>query len=118
MLLARRCRVAGAPGAAPLPSAGMAAFGFAPTPRAAAADVMLNPHRLAKVVVGISKARVQSLLGAPWRTIRYNDEETPENEIWEYRGKDVSGPYRLHLEFDPQGKLSVVSKVPDPPNAP
>jgi outer membrane protein assembly factor BamE (lipoprotein component of BamABCDE complex) len=45
----------------------------------------LNAQHLAKVVPGISKARVKELLGAPWRTVQYNDLDERENEFWEYR---------------------------------
>jgi hypothetical protein len=81
-------------------------------PRAGAAR-SIDPALLAKVVTGISKAQVKSLLGDPWRTVQYNDLEAVENEIWEYRGKDAQGTYRVHIEFDPQGSVVVVGKIPD-----
>jgi hypothetical protein len=77
------------------------------------ASVAIDPQILAKVVPGISKAQVKSLLGAPWRTVQYNDEEEVENEIWEYRGKDALGTYRVHIEFDQHGTVLIVGKIPD-----
>lgn len=68
---------------------------------------------LAKVVPGISKAQVTALLGAPWRTVQYNDLDEVENEFWEYRGKDSQGTYRVHIEFDKQGVVLIVGKIPD-----
>jgi hypothetical protein len=73
----------------------------------------IDPQVLAKVVPGISKAQVKSLLGAPWRTVQYNDDEEVENEIWEYRGKDAQGAYRVHIEFDQHDTVVIVGKIPD-----
>lgn len=78
-----------------------------------AAFAAIDPQVLAKVVPGISKARVTALLGAPWRTVQYNDLDEAENEFWEYRGKDSHGPYRVHIEFDKQGIVLIVGKIPD-----
>jgi hypothetical protein len=82
-------------------------------PGAAAAARSIDPALLAKVVPGISKAQVKSLLGDPWRTVQYNDLDEVENEIWEYRGKDAHGTYRVHIEFDQHGTVVVVGKIPD-----
>lgn len=79
----------------------------------AAASTAIDPQVLAKVVPGISKAQVTALLGAPWRTVQYNDLDEVENEFWEYRGKDTQGPYRVHIEFDKQGIVLIVGKIPD-----
>ena len=73
----------------------------------------IDPALLAKVVPGISKGQVKSLLGDPWRTVQYNDLDEVENEIWEYRGKDAHGTYRVHIEFDQRGSVVVVGKIPD-----
>jgi hypothetical protein len=73
----------------------------------------VNPHRLSKIVPGISKAKVKSLLGTPWRTVQYNDEEILENEIWEYRGHDAYGNYRIHIEFDRRDVVLIVQKIPE-----
>ena len=76
-------------------------------------DAAIDPQVLAKVVPGISKAQVKALLGAPWRTVQYNDLDEVENEFWEYRGKDSHGTYRVHIEFDKQGIVVIVGKIPD-----
>jgi hypothetical protein len=73
----------------------------------------IDPKILAKVLPGISKVRVKSLLGAPWRTVQYNDLDETENEFWEYRGTDAQGTYRVHIEFDQHGTVVIVGKVPD-----
>jgi outer membrane protein assembly factor BamE (lipoprotein component of BamABCDE complex) len=73
----------------------------------------IDAQVLAKVVPGISKAQVKSLLGDPWRTVQYNDEEEIENEFWEYRGKDSHGTYRVHIEFDKHDTVVIVGKIPD-----
>lgn len=75
----------------------------------------IDPLVLAKVVPGISKAQVKSLLGDPWRTVQYNDldENESENEFWEYRGKDSHGTYRVHIEFDQHDTVLIVGKIPD-----
>jgi outer membrane protein assembly factor BamE (lipoprotein component of BamABCDE complex) len=82
-------------------------------PPSAAPVQAIDPQVLAKVVPGISKAQVKSLLGDPWRTVQYNDEEEIENEFWEYRGKDSHGTYRVHIEFDKQDIVLIVGKIPD-----
>ena len=70
-------------------------------------------RQAAKVIPGMSKAKVRSLLGAPWRTVQYNDEEQVENEIWEYRGEDSHGKFRIHIEFDRHDIVRIVGKIPD-----
>jgi outer membrane protein assembly factor BamE (lipoprotein component of BamABCDE complex) len=81
-------------------------------PTAGAQIGVVRPGQAAKVVPGMSKAKVRSLLGAPWRTVQYNDEEF-ENEIWEYRGEDSQGKYRIHIEFDRHDIVRIVGKIPD-----
>jgi hypothetical protein len=83
-----------------------------PAPDPAAAQ-KIDPQVLAKVVPGISKTQVKSLLGDPWRTVQYNDLDAIENEFWEYRGRDADGPYRVHIEFDTHDTVVIVGKVPD-----
>ena len=73
----------------------------------------IDPQILAKIVPGISKGQVKSLLGNPWRTVQYNDLDEIENEFWEYRGKDAHGTYRVHVEFDQHGTVVIVGKIPD-----
>lgn len=92
-------------------SAALAAEATAAKPAADASSI--DPQVLAKVVPGISKAQVTSLLGAPWRTVQYNDLDEVENELWEYRGKDSQGTYRVHIEFNRQGIVLIVGKIPD-----
>ncbi|HEY6619867.1 MAG TPA: outer membrane protein assembly factor BamE [Steroidobacteraceae bacterium] len=93
----------------PLSAAVAAAAANAP----ADAPPAIDPQVLAKVVPGISKTQVKALLGAPWRTVQYNDLDEVENEFWEYRGKDSQGSYRVHIEFDKQGIVLIVGKIPD-----
>src|ERR1700728_1413435 len=93
------------------PRPGMAADDAKP-PSAAPVQA-IDPQVLAKVVPGISKTQVKSLLGDPWRTVQYNDEEEIENEFWEYRGKDSHGTYRVHIEFDKHDTVVIVGKIPD-----
>jgi hypothetical protein len=84
-----------------------------PKPPAGLSAQLIDPKVLAKVLPGISKAQVKSLLGAPWRTVQYNDLDEIENEFWEYRGKDSQGTYRVHIEFDQHGTVVIVGKIPD-----
>jgi len=93
------------------PGLGVAAEDAKPPPSAPVQAI--DPQVLAKVVPGISKTQVKSLLGDPWRTVQYNDEEEIENEIWEYRGKDSHGTYRVHIEFDRHDTVLIVGKIPD-----
>ncbi len=74
---------------------------------------VINAKQLAKVKPGLSKAQVKSMLGTPWRTIQYNDLDELEDEIWEYRGSDANGSYRLHIEFDHHDFVHIVGKIPD-----
>jgi hypothetical protein len=75
-------------------------------------------QKLAKISPGAStKSQVLSLLGTPWRTVQYNDMERLEDEIWEYRGLDANGSYRIHIEFGPHDVVRVIGKIPDSPSA-
>jgi len=49
----------------------------------------IDPQALTNLAKGMSKSKVKSLLGEPWRTVQYNDLDDVENEFWEYRGKDA-----------------------------
>lgn len=70
--------------------------------------------RTAKLTPGKStKAQVQALLGAPWRTVQYSDLGVLEDEIWEYRGIDPGGSYRIHIEFDHHDVVHLIGKIPD-----
>ena len=77
-----------------------------------------NGQKLARILAKITpgattKAQVRSVLGAPWRTVQYNDMDKLEDEIWEYRGTDADGTYRIHIEFDHHDVVRVVGKIPD-----
>ena len=83
-------------------------------PGTASPVVAISEQKLAQLTPGVStKAQVQSLLGAPWRTVQYNDLDQLENEIWEYRGTDANGNYRIHIEFDHHDIVQIVGKIPD-----
>jgi outer membrane protein assembly factor BamE (lipoprotein component of BamABCDE complex) len=73
----------------------------------------IDPQTLENLKKGMSKSKVKSLLGEPWRTVQYNDLDDIENEFWEYRGKDDQGPFRVHIEFDKQGSVVLVAKIPE-----
>src|SRR6202789_3869413 len=65
----------------------------------------ISAAKLAQVKPGAStKAEVQSLLGAPWRILQFNDcgmsMPGQADESWDYRGKNDKGPYRAHTKFD------------------
>jgi outer membrane protein assembly factor BamE (lipoprotein component of BamABCDE complex) len=74
---------------------------------------------LAKVTPGrTSKAEVLALLGKPWRETVLDEEDVmypgdPAVEVWEYRGHDANGTYRVHIEFDKTGATSLVARIPD-----
>jgi outer membrane protein assembly factor BamE (lipoprotein component of BamABCDE complex) len=79
---------------------------------------LINERKAARVVPGLStKTQVQSLLGAPWRIVQFNDcgmaMEGQADETWDYRGRDARGMYRLHIEFDDRGVADLVAKIPD-----
>jgi hypothetical protein len=85
-----------------------------PTAGTAAAVGTISEQKLAAITPGTTtKAQVQALLGAPWRSIRYTDMDQIEDEIWEYRGEDASGGYRIHIEFDSHDIVHVIGKIPD-----
>ena len=78
----------------------------------------LTEQRLARVTPGLStKAQIESLLGAPWRVVQFNDcgmsMPGQADETWDYRGKDAGGAYRLHIEFDDSGIATLVAKIPE-----
>ncbi|HEV7356726.1 MAG TPA: hypothetical protein VGN99_01940 [Steroidobacteraceae bacterium] len=102
--------------------AALAMLGFLLSAAAAAEDAAkpqrsaaqsLDPQALTNLTKGMSKSKVKSLLGEPWRTVQYNDLDDVENEFWEYRGKDEQGPFRVHIEFDKQGSVVLIAKIPE-----
>ncbi|HEX8826838.1 MAG TPA: hypothetical protein VF778_01870 [Xanthobacteraceae bacterium] len=73
---------------------------------------------IAQIVPGQStKADIESLLGAPWRVVQFNDcgmaMDDQADETWEYRGADQDGNYRLHVEFGDNGVVHLIAKIPD-----
>jgi outer membrane protein assembly factor BamE (lipoprotein component of BamABCDE complex) len=78
----------------------------------------ISAEKLAQLVPGTStKAQIQSLLGAPWRILQFNDcgmsMPGQADETWDYRGRNAKGTYRLHIEFDDKDVASLVAKIPD-----
>ena len=73
----------------------------------------LNMETLAKIKVGSStSAEVEQLLGAPWRTTNYGDcNPVDYQELWEYVGKDSTGLFRLHIEFDEDHIVRIVARA-------
>jgi hypothetical protein len=85
-----------------------------PSPAAGVLSGQKVAQKLAKITPGVStKAQVRSLLGAPWRTVQYNDLDQLEDEIWEYRGADATGTFRVHIEFDHHDVVHILAKIPD-----
>ena len=69
---------------------------------------------LAKVTPGqTTKAQIEALLGEPWRTTFSDDADEPGPVVWEYRGQDPNGTYRVHIEFDSHGVTTLIAKIPD-----
>jgi outer membrane protein assembly factor BamE (lipoprotein component of BamABCDE complex) len=74
---------------------------------------------LDKVVPGhTTKAEVEALLGKPWRDTALDDETIPypgdpSRDIWEFRGRDSHGAYRVHIEFDQHNVTTLIAKIPD-----
>jgi|SRR5712692_1940649 len=70
-----------------------------------------------KIKVGTSTAaQVKALLGTPWRTTNYGETycgcpHADFQEVWEYRGADSTGRYRLHIEFDERGIARILVKT-------
>jgi outer membrane protein assembly factor BamE (lipoprotein component of BamABCDE complex) len=78
----------------------------------------ISAAKLAQVKPGTStKAEVQSLLGAPWRILQFNDcgmsMPGQADETWDYRGRNARGTYRVHIEFDDSDVARLVAKIPD-----
>jgi outer membrane protein assembly factor BamE (lipoprotein component of BamABCDE complex) len=78
----------------------------------------ISAAKLAQVKLGSStKSDVQSLLGAPWRILQFNDcgmsMPGQADETWDYRGRNAKGTYRVHIEFDDNNVARLVAKIPD-----
>jgi hypothetical protein len=88
---------------------------FSGTPSATS---RISSTAIAKIVPGHStKADVKTLFGAPWRVVQFNDcgqaMDDQADEIWEYRGTDANGPFRLHIEFGDNAAVHLIAKIPD-----
>jgi outer membrane protein assembly factor BamE (lipoprotein component of BamABCDE complex) len=90
------------------------------TPDASGYDHDYSDATLAEVIPGkTTKAEVEALLGEPWRTTNFagphdapGGHEAPE--IWEWRGRDSqNGRYRVHIEFNHNGIVTNIAKVPE-----
>ena len=74
---------------------------------------------LAKVLPGhTTRAEVESLLGRPWRETALDEEDIPypgdpSVKVWEYRGLDSRGTYRVHIEFDKNDVTTLIASIPD-----
>jgi outer membrane protein assembly factor BamE (lipoprotein component of BamABCDE complex) len=69
---------------------------------------------LAKVTPGqTTKAQIEALLGEPWRTSFADDSDEPGPVVWEYRGKDANGTYRVHIEFNSHDVTTLIAEIPD-----
>jgi hypothetical protein len=80
--------------------------------------IAIGPKEIAKIIPGKStKADIQSSLGPPWRVVQFNDcgmaMDDQADETWEYRGSDPDGGFRVHLEFDDNGIVHPVARIPD-----
>ena len=78
----------------------------------------ISAAKLSQVKPGVStKTQVQSLLGAPWRILQFNDcgmsMPGQADETWDYRGRNAQGTYRIHIEFDDSDVARLVAKIPD-----
>ena len=64
-----------------------------------------------------TKAGVEALLGKPWRVSELDEEDVmpgdPAVEVWEYRGRDAQGAYRVHIRFDKRDVTTLIAKIPD-----
>lgn len=74
-----------------------------------------SDETLAKVVPGhTTKAEVEALLGKPWRDTDFTTgDDALGIDIWEYRGKDPNGTYRVHIEFNDKNITTLIAKIPD-----
>jgi hypothetical protein len=90
----------------------------AATAYAASSGADSSRQAIAQIVPGQStKSDIQSLLGAPWRIVQFNDcgmaMDGQADETWEYRGSDPAGGFRVHVEFGDNGVVHLLAKIPD-----
>jgi outer membrane protein assembly factor BamE (lipoprotein component of BamABCDE complex) len=77
-----------------------------------------SDRTLAEIKPGhTTKAEVKALLGKPWRDSELDEEDVlpgdPAIEVWEYRGRDSQGTYRVHIRFDKRDVTTLIAKIPD-----
>jgi outer membrane protein assembly factor BamE (lipoprotein component of BamABCDE complex) len=73
-----------------------------------------NAATLAEVTPGqTTKTQIETLLGQPWRTTFSDAPDEPGPVVWEYRGQDSNGTYRVHIEFDDHDITTLIAKIPD-----
>jgi hypothetical protein len=92
------------------------AANVAPSPAGSLTQAQIG--ELGKIVPGRStKADMRALFGEPWRIVQFNDcgeaMDDQQDETWEYRGDDGKAGFRLHVEFDDNGAVHLVAKIPD-----
>lgn len=69
---------------------------------------------LTKVKPGqTTKTQIKALLGEPWRTTFADDSDEPGPVVWEYRGLNAKGTYRIHIEFDGHDITTLIAEIPD-----
>ncbi len=59
-----------------------------------------------------TQAEVKALLGPPWRDTN-ESRGYADADIWEYRGQDADGTYRIHIDFNGQNIVTLIAKIPD-----
>ncbi len=77
---------------------------------------VINDKTFSSIKVGrTTKTQVRELLGPPWRTVMFADDDDDEDtqEIWEYRGRDATGTYKFQIEFDHHGITRLADKIRD-----
>ncbi len=87
--------------------------------QAAQQDRNFTEQTLAQILPGhTTKAEVESLLGRPWRETQLDEDDIPypgdpSVKVWEYRGRDSHGTYRVHIEFDKNDVTTLIASIPD-----
>jgi hypothetical protein len=75
---------------------------------------VITDATFALVKAGMTEPRIRALLGTPWRITNVNDDADEDiGDVWEYRGRDGSGTYKFHIEFDLHRRVVVAAKVVD-----
>jgi hypothetical protein len=73
----------------------------------------LRMDLVTKISIGsATRAEVAKLLGRPWRSVHYGDCNAVEyQELWEYWGHDVTGSFKITIEFDDAGIARVIART-------